>query len=129
MPNVLTVRGLKKSYGTQNALAGIDFDVRAGEVFALIGPNGAGKTTTLRIVATLLTATEGEIRCLDRDHRKEPDVVREKSSYLPDEAGAYKNMKGTDYLHFMANFDARTPEEEKEFVDRAVAITALGDRL
>ncbi len=60
MPNVLTVRGLKKSYGTQMALAGIDFEVRAGEVFALIGPNGAGKTTTLRIVATLLTATAGE---------------------------------------------------------------------
>ena len=94
MPNVLTVRGLKKSYGTQNALAGIDFDVRAGEVFALIGPNGAGKTTTLRIVATLLTSSGGEITFLDRDHRKEPDFVREKISYLPEEAGAYKDMKG-----------------------------------
>ncbi|MGZ5515888.1 MAG: ATP-binding cassette domain-containing protein, partial [Candidatus Aminicenantales bacterium] len=48
MSNVLTVRGLKKSYGSQMALAGIDFEVQAGEVFALIGPNGAGKTTTLR---------------------------------------------------------------------------------
>ena len=65
MPNVLTVRGLKKSYGTQVAVDGIDFDVRAGEVFALIGPNGAGKTTTLRIVATLLTSSAGEITFLD----------------------------------------------------------------
>jgi ABC-2 type transport system ATP-binding protein len=129
MPNVLTVRGLKKSYGQKKALVGIDFDVRAGEVFALIGPNGAGKTTTLRIIATLLCATEGDIRFLDHDHRKEPDFVREKISYLPDEAGAYKNMKGMDYLRFMANFYARTPEEEKEFVDRAVAIAELGDRL
>jgi ABC-2 type transport system ATP-binding protein len=129
MPNVLTVRGLKKSYGQKKALVGIDFDVRAGEVFALIGPNGAGKTTTLRIIATLLCATEGDIRFLDHDHRNEPDFVREKISYLPDEAGAYKNMKGMDYLRFMANFYARTPEEEKEFVDRAVAIAELGDRL
>ena len=68
MSNVLTVRGLKKSYGAQHALAGIDFEVRAGEVFALIGPNGAGKTTTLRIVATLLTSTAGEIAFLDHDH-------------------------------------------------------------
>jgi ABC-2 type transport system ATP-binding protein len=124
MPNVLTVRGLKKSYGQKTALAGVDFDVRAGEVFALIGPNGAGKTTTLRIIATLLTATEGAISFLGRDHRKEPDFVREKISYLPDEAGAYKDMKGTDYLHFMANFYAQTPEQEKEFVDRAVSIAA-----
>ena len=129
MPNVLTVRGLKKSYGQKTALVGIDFDVRAGEVFALIGPNGAGKTTALRIVATLLTATSGEITFLDRDHRKEPEFVREKISYLPDEAGAYRDMKGLDYLRFMANFYARSPEEEKEFVDRAVAIAELGDRL
>lgn len=129
MPNVLTVRGLKKSYGQKTALLGIDFDVRAGEVFALIGPNGAGKTTALRIVATLLTATSGEITFLDRDHRKEPDFVREKISYLPDEAGAYRDMKGLDYLRFMANFYARSPEEEKEFVDRAKAIAELGDRL
>ena len=66
MPNVLTVRGLKKSYGAQMALAGIDFEVRAGEVFALIGPNGAGKTTTLRIVATLLTVVRR------RDHLPRP---------------------------------------------------------
>ena len=129
MSNVLTVRGLKKSYGQKTALLGIDFDVRAGEVFALIGPNGAGKTTALRIVATLLTATSGEITFLDRDHRKEPDFVREKISYLPDEAGAYRDMKGLDYLRFMANFYAQSPEQEKEFVDRAVAIAELGDRL
>jgi ABC-2 type transport system ATP-binding protein len=129
MPNVLTVRGLKKSYGAQMALAGIDFEVRPGEVFALIGPNGAGKTTTLRIVATLLTSSGGDITFLDRDHRKEPDFVREKISYLPEEAGAYKDMKGMDYLRFMANFYAKTSEQEKEFVDRAAAITELGVRL
>jgi len=129
MPNVLTVRGLKKSYGSQMALAGIDFEVRAGEVFALIGPNGAGKTTTLRVIATLLTSSAGEITFLDHDLCKDPDFVREKISYLPEEAGAYKDMKGLDYLHFMANFYAGTPEEEKEFVDRAVAITALGEKL
>jgi ABC-2 type transport system ATP-binding protein len=129
MDNVLTVKGLKKSYGKQMALAGIDFEVRPGEVFALIGPNGAGKTTTLRIIATLLTPGDGTISFLNHDLRKEPDLVREKISYLPEEAGAYKNMKGLDYLHFMANFYARTPEEEKAFVDRAVEITELGDRL
>jgi ABC-2 type transport system ATP-binding protein len=129
MNAVLHVEGLKKSYGTQEALAGIDFEVRPGEVFALIGPNGAGKTTTLRIIATLLTPSDGKISFLEHDLRKEPEKVREKISYLPEEAGAYKNMKGMDYLRFMANFYARTSEEEKEFVDRAVAITELKDRL
>lgn len=129
MENVLTVRGLKKSYGAQAAVAGIDFEVRPGEVYALIGPNGAGKTTTLRIMATLLTYDEGEVSFLGHDLRREPDAVREKISYLPEEAGAYKNMKGLDYLKFMAAFYARTSAEEKAFVARAIEITELKDRL
>lgn len=129
MDNVLTVRGLKKSFGLQTALAGIDFEVRPGEVFALIGPNGAGKTTTLRIVATLLTVSGGEISFLGHDLAREPDFVRERISYLPEEAGAYKNMKGLDYLRFMAAFYAHDAGEEREFVDRAAAVTELGDRL
>jgi ABC-2 type transport system ATP-binding protein len=129
MENVLTVRGLKKSFGIHPALAGIDFEVRPGEVFALIGPNGAGKTTTLRIVATLLTCSEGDVSVFGHDLRREPDLIRERISYLPEEAGAYKNMKGLDYLRFMAAFYAKTAEEERAFVERAAAIAELKDRL
>lgn len=129
MDMVLRVEGLRKTYGKLEALTGIDFEVRPGEVFALIGPNGAGKTTALRICATLLTVTGGQVTFLGRDLAKEPDFVREKISYLPEEAGAYKNMKGLDYLKFMAAFYGRTADEEKEYVDRAVEITDLGRRL
>jgi ABC-2 type transport system ATP-binding protein len=129
MTNILQVEGLKKSYGNLEALSGIDFEVRPGEIFALIGPNGAGKTTALRIVATLLTPSGGTIKFQDLDLRKNQDKVRERISYLPEEAGAYKNMKGTDYLRFMANFYAQNSEDERQFVDRAVGIADLGDRL
>jgi len=129
MSVVLKVQDLKKTYGKLAALQGISFEVQAGEVFALIGPNGAGKTTALRIIATLLTVSAGHIQFLEHDLRKEPDKVREKISYLPEEAGAYKNMKGLEYLRFMAGFYAATPDQEKEFIDRAMAITELGDRL
>jgi len=127
--SVLRVEGLRKTYGKMEALKGIDFEVRPGEVFALIGPNGAGKTTALRICATLLSVTDGKVAFLEHDLRKEPDFVREKIAYLPEEAGAYKNMKGLDYLKFMAAFYAGTDTEEKEYVDRAVQITGLGNRL
>ena len=87
MENVLQVEGLKKFYGNLEALAGIDFEVRPGEIFALIGPNGAGKTTALRIVATLLTPSEGNLQFVGYDLRKNPEKVRERISYLPEEAG------------------------------------------
>jgi ABC-2 type transport system ATP-binding protein len=96
MNAVLRVEGLKKSYGRIEALKGIDFEVREGEVFALIGPNGAGKTTTLRVVATLLTLSEGKVTFLGNDLKKNPEKFREGISYLPEEAGAYKNLKGMD---------------------------------
>jgi ABC-2 type transport system ATP-binding protein len=88
MTTVLKVEGLKKSYGTKEALKGIDFEVQEGEIFALIGPNGAGKTTTLRIVATLLSPSGGKVTLLGHDLKKEPEKIRESISYLPEEAGA-----------------------------------------
>ena len=129
MAPVLKVEGLKKRYGNFEALKGIDFQVDEGEVFALIGPNGAGKTTTLRIVSTLLTLTEGRVTFQGNDLKKSPDKFREGISYLPEEAGAYRNLKGMDYLRFMAKFYARTAAELAEFLGRAEAIAELGPRL
>ncbi len=129
MDTVLQVEGLKKSYGTLEALKGIDFSVHRGEIFALIGPNGAGKTTTLRIVATLLTPTGGKVTFLGNDLKKHPEKFRERISYLPEEAGAYRNLRGTNYLKFMANFYAVSPGEAEEYLKRAADIADLGKRL
>jgi ABC-2 type transport system ATP-binding protein len=129
MDKVLVVEGLKKSYGRTEALIGIDFEVGPGEIFALIGPNGAGKTTALRIVATLLSPSGGKVTFLGFDLKKHPEKFREKISYLPEEAGAYKNLKGTDYLKFMANFYAGSDQEADEFIARAREIADLGKRL
>jgi ABC-2 type transport system ATP-binding protein len=58
---VITIRGLRKSYGTDLVLDGIDLTVAGGTVFALLGPNGAGKTTMVEILSTLLPADAGEV--------------------------------------------------------------------
>jgi ABC-2 type transport system ATP-binding protein len=113
MDNVLEVDGLKKYYGSLEALTGIDFHVGRGEIFALIGPNGAGKTTALRIVATLLSPSGGKVTFLGHDLKKNPEKFREKISYLPEEAGAYRNLKGLDYLKFMAKFYAGSGSTKK----------------
>lgn len=129
METILKVKNLWKSYGKINALKGIDFEVREGEIFALIGPNGAGKTTTLRIIATLLSPDKGTVELMGYDVRKESDKIREKISYLPEEAGAYRNLTGIDYLKFMANFYAREDKEVEEFIKRGEEIADLGERL
>ena len=65
--SVIEVRGLRKTYGELEAVAGIDLHVERGEVFALLGPNGAGKTTTTEILEGFREPTSGEVRVLDRD--------------------------------------------------------------
>ena len=64
---VVSVRGLVKRYGRHEAVAGIDFEVRRGEVFAFLGPDGAGKTTTVEILEGFRQRTEGQVCVLGHD--------------------------------------------------------------
>jgi len=70
--NAISVAGLRKSYGDFEAVKGIDFEVRTGEVFGLLGPNGAGKTTTVEILEGIRQRSAGEVRVLgfDPDRQK-----------------------------------------------------------
>ena len=91
------VDNLKKYYGRIKALDGLNFKVYEREIYGLIGPNGAGKTTTLRIIATLLQPTSGHVYVFGHDVVEEAAEVRKIISYLPEEAGAYKNP--VSYTH------------------------------
>jgi len=126
---VVIVERLRKSFGPIEALKGISFEIEPGEIFGLIGPNGAGKTTTLRIVSTLLKPDEGKVVVFGRDVLKEPHEVRKLISYLPEDAGAYKELTGLEYLKFVARFFARSEEEFRTMLERGVQIANLNERL
>ena len=127
--DVVVVEKLVKYYGKVRALDGVSFRVSEGEIFGLIGPNGAGKTTTLRIIATLLKPTSGKALVMGYDVVREADKVRRIISYLPEEAGAYKNLTGREYLEFMAQLYARSKRDAEEMVEEAIKISGLGDRI
>jgi ABC-2 type transport system ATP-binding protein len=124
---VIEVKDFVKNYGTFEAVKGISFSVKEGEIFGLIGPNGAGKTTTLRVLSTLLTITSGSIKIMNHDLAKKPNAVRKIISYLPEDAGAYKNLTGKNYLEFIANFfEKKNPEK---MIARGIEIANLKDRI
>jgi len=129
MPKALEVKNLKKSFGRIEAVKGVSFDIDHGEIFALIGPNGAGKSTILRMIATILTPSEGTAEIYGLDVKKEPAKVRQIISYLPEEAGAYKILSGITYLNFMAALFAENRQKQKEYVEFARQICGLGGRL
>lgn len=128
MTDALILEDVRKSYGNREAVHGISLNVREGEIFGLIGHNGAGKTTTLRMISTLLKITSGSIRVYGHDVSKEPEAVREIISYLPEDAGAYKDMTGRAYLEFIARFFG-SGKEKDAMVEKGIALADLGDRI
>jgi len=127
--SAVEVQSLRKIYGNLTALDGITFQVGEGEIFGLIGPNGAGKTTCLRIVASLIRPTSGSVKVFGRDVVRQDAEVRRIISYLPEEAGAYRNFSGEEYLEFIASFYASDNAERQKMVDEAFHVTGLGERL
>jgi ABC-2 type transport system ATP-binding protein len=124
----IEVNRLTKKYGEFLALRDVTFSVDEGEVYGLIGPNGAGKTTTLRVLATLLEVTSGDVKIYGKDLVKQADEVRKMISYLPEDAGAYKNMKGLEYLNFIADFFVEG-EKKREMLQRGLDVANLGERI
>jgi ABC-2 type transport system ATP-binding protein len=127
--NIVEVKNLTKKYKQLKAVDDISFNVAKGEIFALIGPNGAGKSTTLKILASVLMPTKGEVLVNKLNMNKEGKEIRKVITYLPEEAGAYKNMSGNAYLSLMANLYTDFPNEAAGFIEYAKRICALGDRL
>ena len=110
-------KNLVKDFGSVIALDGLNFKIEKGEIFGLIGLNGAGKTTALRITATLLLPTSGTVTVFGHDVIEEASEVRNLISYLPEEAGAYKNLSGLEYLRFMASFRVDDKDAVNALVD------------
>ena len=125
----IEVIDLTKDFGDVRALNHLSLRVRSREIFGLIGPNGAGKTTALRIVSTLLLPTSGTVKVFGLDIVHKAVEVRKIITYLPEEAGAYRNLSGWEYLEFMAKFTTEDKEVTRGTVGVAAKISGLQERL
>jgi ABC-2 type transport system ATP-binding protein len=95
--------GLRKSFGDQLVLDGIDLEVAEGTIFALLGPNGAGKTTTVQILSTLIRFDGGEVQVAGHDLAREPDAVREVIGVTGQFSAVDNLLTGEENLHLMAD--------------------------
>src|SRR5216117_1299784 len=96
--SMLQIRGLVKVYpGPVAALQGVDLDIPLG-MFGLLGPNGAGKSTFMRILAGLLEPTSGTVSLDGHDTIADPQWVRARLGYLPQEFGFYPHLSGEQML-------------------------------
>ena len=99
---MIETHSLRKTFksrrGPVDAVAGVDLDVKKGEIFGFLGPNGAGKTTTLRMLSTLLPPTSGEATVAGFDLRSEPAKVRYEIGYVSQEGSSAPEVAGRTEL-------------------------------
>ncbi len=101
----IEVRGLRKTYGDFEAVRGIDFEVRAGEVFGLLGPNGAGKTTTVEILEGYRRRTSGELSVLGLDPGERSRALRARVGIVLQSTGLYRHIRVREAVaHFAAMY-------------------------
>jgi ABC-2 type transport system ATP-binding protein len=99
----ISVAGLRKSYGDQVVLDGIDLAVPEGTIFSLLGPNGAGKTTVVQILSTLINADGGELRVAGHELAIAPDAVRAAIGVTGQFSAVDNLLTGTENLLLMAD--------------------------
>ncbi len=112
------VTGLRKSYGTHEAVRGIDFEIRAGEVFGLLGPNGAGKTTTIEILEGYRDRDGGEVEVLGEDPQQAGRSWRERLGVVLQSSSLYPNLTVRESLSVFGGYyrHPRDPDEVIEIV-------------
>src|SRR4051794_17279971 len=108
----ISVRGLHKSYGSVEAVRGIDFEVRSGEVFGLLGPNGAGKTSTVEILEGLRPRTSGEVTVLGFDPERQTKQLKDRIGVCLQATNLPDKIRVSEALDFFAAFYTRTVDGE-----------------
>ncbi|MBC7452149.1 MAG: ATP-binding cassette domain-containing protein, partial [Massilia sp.] len=97
---MIEVHDVRKKFGAVQALGGVSFAARDGQITALLGPNGAGKTTLLRLLVGLLRRDTGTIRIDGADPQTDPMAVRANIGFLTDQFGLYERMSTREYLDY-----------------------------
>jgi ABC-2 type transport system ATP-binding protein len=125
--DAIVADGLEKRYGSVQALAGVTFSVREGEIFGLLGPNGAGKSTTVRVLTTLTKPDAGRALVAGHDVVREPNRVRRSIGYVPQESGVDREATGRENLLLQGRIQGLRSDDLRARVDELLRLVGIAD--
>ncbi len=128
MTNILEVNHLVKNYGDFQAVKGISFSIKEGEIFSLLGPNGAGKTTTISMLSTLYAPTSGEATIAGHSITKHPMNVRNAIGVVPQDLALYEDLTAKENLVFWGQMYGLSGKSLSARVDEVLEQIGLTDK-
>ena len=126
---MIEVQEVRKQFGAVQALGGVSFTARDGQITALLGPNGAGKTTLLRLLVGLLKRDTGTIRIDGADPEQDPMAVRTNIGFLTDQFGLYERMSTREYLVYFGELNGMHPDQAHARIDEVSQLLVMDDIL
>jgi ABC-2 type transport system ATP-binding protein len=123
----IVVDELRKRYGQVQALDGVTFAVREGEVFGLLGPNGAGKSTTVRVLVTLTQADSGSASVHGHDVRREQNAVRHTIGYVPQDSGVDQFGTGRENLMLQGRVQGMSGADLRSRANELLELVGIAD--
>ncbi|MFC1808735.1 ABC transporter ATP-binding protein [Candidatus Omnitrophota bacterium] len=124
---MIKVNNVIKRYKNCEALKGVSFDVREGEILGFLGPNGAGKTTLMRILTGFFPPTEGEVLINGSDIEKNTLAIQKTIGYLPENVPLYYEMRVIRFLHYVAAIKGVSRKTREEVVQKTMLECGLLD--
>jgi ABC-2 type transport system ATP-binding protein len=124
----LRVDGLRKSYGPLEAVAGLSFEIREGEIFGLLGPNGAGKTTTISVLATRLRPSAGDATVFGHSVTKDVAAVRHLIGVVPQDVSLYPKLSAAENVRFFGRMYGMRGADLERRIDELLALVGLEAR-
>lgn len=124
---MIEINKLTKRYGQIEAVKNISFAVHEGEILGFLGPNGAGKSTTMNIITGYLPATEGSVKVAGFDILEEPEEVKKRIGFMPEQPPVFKDMTVWEYLRFVSDLKYVPKNKQKSQLDDIMELCGITD--
>ena len=122
---MIKLKNVTKKYGKFEALKGISFEVKEGEIVGLLGPNGAGKSTTMNIITGFIEQTSGTVIVDQYDMLKKANKAKKLIGYMPEGVPLYSDLTVKEFVRYMAELKGLPKKEIKESVSKALKDAGL----
>jgi len=127
---MISIKNVSKSYNKKNKIIeNLNLEIKDGEIFGFLGPNGAGKTTTIKMITGILDIDEGDILINNKSIKSNPIEAKKNFGYVPDSPDMFLNLKGIEYLNFMADIYEISKQEREQKIEELTKLFEINDVL